>query len=188
MRRKLILIRHSLSEIEPDVPAAKWLLSEEGVARARTFAARVDPGTARCVFTSTEPKAAHTARLLGAPWHLPVEETAGLHEHERPEPRMLPRDQFEDLVRAVFTRPSEVVFGSESADAALERFGSAVMRAIDQTARDAVIVSHGTVIALFVAKHTGTDPFEFWKRQQMPFAVTLALPHLRLEKLTFLTQ
>jgi broad specificity phosphatase PhoE len=61
------------------------------------------------------------------------------------------------------------------------------MRLAGQTSRDVVAVTHGTVIALFVAKHTGTDPFEFWRRQQMPFAVTLTLPELRLEKLTFLT-
>lgn len=188
MPRRLILIRHSLSEIEPDVPVAKWQLSEEGVARARSFAGRLDPGTADRVFTSPEPKAAQTARHLGAAWNLPIEEVAGLHEHERPEPRVLPRDQFEELVRGVFARPSEVVFGAESANAALERFSAAVTRFIEPTTRDVVVVSHGTVIALFVAKRTGEDPFAFWKRQEMPFAVTLMLPALKLQTLTFLAR
>lgn len=187
MPRRLILVRHSLSKMEPEVPVANWRLSAEGVERARRFAARVEPGTADRVFTSPEPKAAQTAAILGAAWRLPVVEVAGLHEHERPEPRILPRDRFEELVRGVFTRPSEIVFGAESADQAFERFNAALARLVEHDTRDVVAVSHGTVIALFVARHTDTDPFEFWKRQEMPFAVTLTLPELTLETMTFPT-
>lgn len=184
--RRLILIRHSLSDVEPLVPVARWRLSPEGIARAAALAGRLQPGNAERIFTSPEPKALHTARILGAAWTLPVEEVAGLREHERPEARILPRDQFEERVRDVFARPSEVVFGAESADAALGRFDSTVAGLLEQSDRDVVIVSHGTVIALFVAKHTGREAFEFWKQQQMPFAVTLDLPALRLERTIFL--
>jgi broad specificity phosphatase PhoE len=168
------------------VPAARWGLSQEGIARAAAFAGRLQPGNADRIFTSPEPKALHTARILGAAWTIPVEEVEGLREHERPEARILSRDQFEERVRDVFARPSDVVFGAESADAALGRFDATAARLLEQSHRDVVIVSHGTVIALFVAKHTGTDAFEFWKQQQMPFAVILELPTLSLERTIFL--
>lgn len=168
------------------MPAARWRLSAEGIARAAALAGRLQPGNADRIFTSPEPKALHTARILGAAWTMPVEEVAGLREHERPEARILPSDQFEERVRDVFARPSEAVFGAESADAALGRFDFTVADLLEQSDRDVVIVSHGTVIALFVAKHTGRNAFEFWKQQQMPFAVTLELPALRLERTIFL--
>lgn len=184
--RRLTMVRHSLSEIRPDLPPALWRLSSDGVTRARSFAMRLDPGTATCVFTSSEPKAAETAHLLGGIWKVPVEEVAGLHEHERHEARILSRAQFEERIREMFARPSELVFGAESADDARRRFTATVMHLIRRTVGDLVIVSHGTVMALFVGAETGIEPFPFWKRQEMPFAVTLALPDLILEGTTFL--
>jgi hypothetical protein len=44
------------------------------------------------------------------------------------------------------------------------------------------IFSRGTVIALFVAAHSGVEPFAFWQQQKMPDAVAFALPGLKLER------
>ena len=166
--------------MDPAVPAAQWSLSPEGRARAGAFASRIDSGNAERVFTSVEPKAVQTAHALADAWKLPVEEVPGLHEHERPKPRMMSREQFEATVRDLFARPSELVFGAETADAARLRFSDAVMRLADNTERDVIVVSHGTVIALFAAAHAGVDAFDFWGQLDMPCAVTFTLPHLTL--------
>ena len=182
--RGLVLVRHSLPNIRADVPAAFWNLSTEGIARARTFATRVECGSADRIFTSADPKAVQTADALAGMWKLPVEEVAGLHEHERPEPRMMSGEQFEATIRDLFARPSRLVFGAETADAARLRFTAAVMRLVDRTDRDVIVVSHGTVISLFAAAHAGVDAFEFWKQLDMPCAVRFGLPELRLQRLT----
>ena len=181
--RRLMLIRHSVPDIRPEVAPALWDLSPDGIARARAFATRVEPGTADRILTSAEPKAVQTARVFAECWNLPVEEVSGLHEHERPEPRMLPRERFEARVRELFARPTELVFGAETADTARVRFTDAILRLVRRTDRDVVVISHGTVIALFVAAHSDVDAFTFWFQLQMPCAVTLALPELRLEEL-----
>lgn len=173
---RLILIRHSLSDVRPDAPPAKWTLSPEGVSRARAFARGIDLSRASRIFSSSEPKALETARVLGEVSGLPVEEVPGLHEHERPETGLVTREQFEAKVTALFSRPSEVVFGSESADAARQRFTAAVTGLVQRHHGDIVIVTHGTVMALFVAAHTGKDAFEVWRQQQMPCAAILTLP------------
>ena len=174
--RRLILIRHSLSAVRADLPPAQWHLAPEGVTRARAFARRLDPGNASRIFTSSEPKAVETALVLGEIWRLPVEEVPGLHEHERPENRIVSAEQFEATIAALFARPSEIVFGSESADAARQRFAAAVASLVARHDGDIVIVTHGTVMALFIALHTGKDAFDIWKEQQMPCATTLTLP------------
>ena len=174
--RRLILIRHSVSAVDPDVPPAEWHLTPEGVTRAEALARSFDPGTASCIFSSSEPKALETARVLGEIWRLPVEEVPGLHEHERPANRILSAEQFEATIGALFARPSEIVFGAESAGAARQRFAAAVTGLVERHDGDIVIVTHGTVMALFVALHTGRDAFEVWKQQQMPCATTLTLP------------
>ena len=178
--RKLVLVRHSVPEIRRDVPAADWRLSEAGLARARTFAKRLDPGTARTVFTSEEPKAIETAQALAFEWGLEVTRAAGLHEHERPQAQMLTRDAFEARVRDLFARPDERVFGAESAARARRRFTMAVMRAVTASTDDVIVVSHGTVITLFAAEAGGVEPFAFWKKLEMPCAVELSLPDLQV--------
>jgi broad specificity phosphatase PhoE len=185
MPRRLVLVRHSTPEIQRQVPAAQWPLSAEGAARARAFAARLDPGTATRLCTSTEPKARDTARALADVWQLPVEDVPGLHEHERPGVPIMTREEFDGRIREMFERPDHRVFGAESAEQARRRFSKAVLRLVQQSREDIVVVTHGTVMALFVAACTGTDAFVFWKRQQMPCAATLALPELTLERLTF---
>ena len=99
---------------------------------------------------------------------------------------MLTREAFEARVRDLFARPSELVFGSETADQARRRYTMAVMRLVTSTSADVVIVSHGTVITLFVAEAAGVNPFAFWQRLEMPSAVTLSLPDLKVESTTFL--
>jgi broad specificity phosphatase PhoE len=184
--RSLILIRHSTPDIRRDIPAAEWHLSPDGAARARAFSQRLHPSAGARVFTSCEPKAVETAQLLAEEWGLEVETVPGLHEHERPEAQMLSRAAFDQSIRDLFAQPRTLVFGAETADGARRRFTIALMRLVARTAGDVLVVTHGTVLTLFVAETTGVEPYAFWKRQQMPFAVNLTLPDLRLERTTFL--
>ena len=177
-----MLVRHSLPEIRRDVPAAQWGLSDAGRTRATAFARHVDPGSARTVFTSEEPKAMQTGAALASAWGLDVQAIPGLHEHERPKAQMLSREQFEDRIRQMFARPSDLVFGAESAERARRRFTTALMRLFVRSSEDVIVVSHGTVMTLFVAEATGVDPFAFWKKLEMPCAVTLSVPELHFRE------
>ena len=56
------------------------------------------------------------------------------------------------------------------------RFAEAVAGLVARHDGDIVIVTHGTVMALFIASHTGQDAFELWKQQDMPCATVLTLP------------
>jgi len=80
---KLVLIKHSLPEIQPDLPARRWRLSEEGRRRCRPLADRLVAHVPERIFTSREPKAMETAALVGSRLGLPVEPRDGLHEHDR---------------------------------------------------------------------------------------------------------
>jgi broad specificity phosphatase PhoE len=178
--RSLILIRHSVPEIRRDVPAAQWRLSDDGIARARELARRVAAPDSTRIFTSVEPKAKETARVLAEEWRTTCEAIPGLHEHERPEAQLMTREAFELKVRELFARPNEKVFGSESADRARRRFTMAVMKLVSSTAGDVVVIAHGTVITLFVAEAAGVEPFAFWKKLEMPGVTRLTLPELKL--------
>jgi broad specificity phosphatase PhoE len=134
------------------------------------------------VVTSLEPKAIETGQIVADRLGKPLVCAPDLHEHERGRVNLFPsREAFEARLADLFACPRSLVFGSETADQARARFAKAVA---DVTARypggDLIVVSHGTVIALFVAHVAGLEPFPFWKRLGLPCFVVLSLPGLDL--------
>lgn len=87
-------------------------------------------------------------------------------------------------MKELFARPHELVFGRETAAAALARFDAAVsaVLAAVPAADDVVIVSHGTVISLYVAAHSGVDGLDLWRRLGLPSVVVVDRDDLRLEQ------
>jgi broad specificity phosphatase PhoE len=122
-----------------------------------------------------------TAALVGERLGIYVEAVEGLHEHERRHVPIMELTALESLVADFFARPRELVFGDETAAQAMMRFSRAVNRLIRETGEgNLVIVAHGTVISLFVAARNHLDPYELWKRLDLPSYVVLALPALTL--------
>ena len=74
----LILVKHSLPEIDPSVPAAEWRLSREGRRRARILGERLDRYNPDRIFSSTEPKSMETAEIAAGNLNVPVEVVQGL--------------------------------------------------------------------------------------------------------------
>jgi broad specificity phosphatase PhoE len=162
-----VLVKHSLPEIEPTIDAAEWRLGEEGRVRCLALAMVLSAYELDGIVSSTEPKAEETARIVGEVLSLDVELDERLREHDRTGTGWLGAERFGESVKAAFARPSEVVYGGESIDAARERFAAAAERP------GTAIVSHGTVISAFAAARTGTDPFELWGRLGLPSLVVL---------------
>ena len=177
----LYLIKHSMPEKVADRPAREWLLGDEGRALAARLGERLAGlGIARLV-SSVEPKARETAEVMGARLGLAVTAEEGLHEHERERvPLFRDPSVLDAAVRDMFARPGEVVFGDESADQAHDRYAAAMHRVIGDGSDSIAVVSHGTVMALFVARQGGLDPFPLWKSLGLPSCVTLSLPELRM--------
>jgi broad specificity phosphatase PhoE len=187
---KLILVRHSLPEFVTGVPASRWQLSAEGRRRCETLAERLAAYDLAAIVASQEPKAAETGQIIANALGLPFETAPGLHEHERGVVRDLgSQEDFQAQVTRFFEHPGELVLGHETADQAHARFAAAVVRVLEQYPKGApaspsgqslVIVSHGTVMTLFIARANGFDPIPFWKSLGLPAFAVLSLPALRL--------
>jgi broad specificity phosphatase PhoE len=165
----VLLVRHSLPELDPALPAEEWRLSEEGRRRCRPFAARLREHAPTAIVASTEPKVRETAELIGVELGLTVRESAALRETARRTVPWLEAEELQRGIRALFERPEEVVFGEESASAALARFSAAVDGLDEQT----VVVSGGTVISLYAAARTGQDAYELWSSLELPDLVVV---------------
>ncbi|HXH22188.1 MAG TPA: histidine phosphatase family protein [Dehalococcoidia bacterium] len=175
---KLLLIKHSLPDVRPEHPPSRWRLSPEGSRRALDLAEALRLfGLAR-LYASSEPKASQTAALVAERLGVPWEARGGLEEHHRDHEPFLPEEEFQERVAALFARPSERVFGDESADEARARFAAAVEALVADD--DVGIVAHGTVISLLVAAKSGLDAFSLWRRLGLPSYVVLETPSWRV--------
>ena len=173
----LVLVKHSLPEIDPAVPAKDWHLSEEGCVRSRILGEELDRYDLDLAISSIEPKAIETAEIVSGLLNVPVEVVEGLHEHERENVGFLEKERFEQSIRRFYEQPADLVFGEETADSAHDRFSKTVYGLSDRIPQEnTAIVTHGTVLSQFVSRNSDLEPFALWKELGLPSWVVLSRP------------
>jgi broad specificity phosphatase PhoE len=179
--RSLILVKHSLPEIVPVVPAHQWHLSEKGRLQCIALAKRLTCHLPGCIVSSKEPKAVETAQLVADHVGQTVQIIEGLHEHDRSNVEWTSEERFEAQVAAFFRHPDRLVMGTETASEARKRFTQAVTSVLQEHPNDTVVIfAHGTVITLFVAQAVGLEAFRLWKQLGLPSFVVMSLPEVEL--------
>jgi len=172
----LIFVRHSLVDRVDGVPAREWNLSEDGRVRAKQLIGKLFAYKPETIVSSDEPKAQQTAEIISEGLGLKYSVKRNLHEHDRRQVPFLANDEFQTLVQKFFAKPDTLVFGSETANQTLARFRDAVNSVLESSdAKTVLIVSHGTVISLFVSWLTGQSGYFFWKGLGLPSFVVLDL-------------
>jgi broad specificity phosphatase PhoE len=176
MTKYLILIKHSVPEIEQDQPANTWRLSNEGQRRAQRLAEELLSFEPEVILSSDEPKARQTADILSHHLQLDMQTLPDLREHDRSNVPFLSHAAFQTSIRDFFQRPDELVFGRETADQAYRRFYRAVHSIlIEYRNKTVIVVTHGTVISLFVSRLTGSSDIELWNQLGLPSFVAMDL-------------
>lgn len=177
--RRLVLVRHSMPEIEPGRPASSWRLGETGRRRAELLASRLGGFSPCLVWSSREPKSVETAETIAGALGAPVEVADGLEEHHRSSvPFYATREEFEERVERFFQSPGQLVFGDETADQAGLRMAEAIAGVLEVGHADSIVVTHGTVMTLYAASVAGVQAMSFWRRLGLPSYVVLSLPSM----------
>ena len=166
---KLLLIKHAKPLVDPAIPSHEWGLSDEGRAQCATLADRLRPHAPALIFSSDEPKAIQTAELLSTHLNIPRRPAPGFHEHDRSNVPQMRTGEFISAMAHFFRHPTQKVLGLESAHRCATRFNNAVHTLKDQHPTEILgVVTHGTVLALHLADLTDQDPFQLWRRMQLP--------------------
>ena len=167
--RKLILIKHARPQVEAEVPSEEWVLSEAGRIASEALAERLRPMGVGAVFSSLEPKAEETAKIVGEKLGVKVEVVKGLEEHDRSNVPMMRTGDFISAIAQFFREPDLLVLGKETAEEAGERFDDAIEGVMKRSdAQTVAVVTHGTVIALLAAARLKMDAFTLWRTMQLP--------------------
>jgi 2,3-bisphosphoglycerate-dependent phosphoglycerate mutase len=176
MTKHLILVKHSVPEIDEGRPANTWGLSSEGQLRAQQLAKELEGFQPEVIFSSDEPKAQETADIVAKRLQLRIRIHPDLHEHDRSNVTYLSHEAFQASIRDFFQKPDALVLGRETANQAYTRFYRAVHSILNEHRdKTVVIVTHGTVISLFVSRLTGSSDLELWNRLDLPSFVALDL-------------
>ena len=181
--RRLVLVKHSMPEIERDKPASAWKLGKVGRRRSELLAARLKEFSPCVIWSSNEPKAIETAEIVANDFGVPVKIADGLEEHHRDNVPFLSKEKFEQAVERLFRCPDRLVMGKETAEQARDRFATAINRLIDAGQADSIVVTHGTVMTLYAASVAGVQTMNFWRRLELPSYVVVTVPDMRIQSL-----
>jgi broad specificity phosphatase PhoE len=126
------------------------------------------------IFSSLGPKALETAALVAVRLRLMMEPCRNLHENDRTGLGFLAHDEFQRRLREFFQQPARITIGKETANRALQRFAKAIANLVSRAhGQHSAVVTHGTVLSLFVAQHNAARPFDLWSRLGLPSYVVL---------------
>ena len=176
MKKYLILVKHSVPEIEEDRPAREWKLSQEGRLRAHKLAGLLEAFHPEVIVSSPESKAEETSEIISKRLQIEIRVAQDLHEHDRSNVPYLSQAAFQTSMREFFQNPGELVFGRETANEAHARFYQALHGILNEyRSKTVVVITHGTVIALFVSRLTGSSDFELWTRMGLPSYIAIEL-------------
>jgi broad specificity phosphatase PhoE len=167
---QVLLVRHAMPLIEPDVPADQWQLGDDGRAAARKLALALP--RAPFALTSDEPKAQQTAEEVVAVRGGTLTVDARVAETRRPNAWDA---NFGELARQfVAGRQHD---GWESQRAVVRRFDAAVREALAVSAEvPVVVVNHGQALTLWLSSIGAVrDAPRFWSDLAFPDAWTVSL-------------
>ena len=139
-----LYVTHPQVRMDPAVPVPRWSLSEEGFARARSFAQHPLVKAVRRIVASDETKAIELAQAMSVTTGAPFTTDAEFGENDRSSTGYVPADRFERLADAFFAHPNASVEGWEPAAAAQARIVGAF---------EAALQFHGTISPIAFAGH-----------------------------------
>jgi broad specificity phosphatase PhoE len=181
MPTSLVLVKHALPVLDPATPPREWRLSREGEQQAKLLAQRLQAFAPLRLVSSPEPKALMTALIVATALGVDLSSAPGLEEYDRPAGPLLSKAEHERSNAGIFADLDARVLGAETGRQALNRFSAALDVLLTQTSAESlVVITHGTVISLFVAAHNDIEVFEFWRQLACSSYVVLDLPSFLL--------
>lgn len=176
--RRLVLVRHARVRLDPDVPPQIWELTDEGRADAERLARLAVLDGLEVVVTSPEPKARATAEPIARAAGVELRIERDLREAERGASPVDDRDGF--VKRVDDWLGGTPVPGWEERDLAAVRIVACVERLLAESSDSLVLVSHGTVLSLYLAWLRGQERVDLAEWEAIPLpAVAVVDPAAR---------
>ena len=164
---KLVLIRHSKTLLNKEMPTEQWILSEEGIKLAQKLATKAIIEKCEVIYSSLQTKALETALLIAKPNYIPIKTEQSLTETTS-----VTNGFFEDFENEIskWHKGEYRINDGETKAESLERFKNAIDRVVAREShRNYVgIVAHGNVLSIFSEYYSDKPSYDIHKTLQMP--------------------
>lgn len=168
---KITFIRHSQTQIDPDVPASDWKLSDEGMERAKKLAHHDAIKDIEIFYSSLQIKALTTADLLATPNGIPTKTDNRLTEITSFTNRYIPDiETYNRSVKDYYEGRIDRINEGETIQEALDRFNGAIQAIVEANpeAKNIGIISHGNILTLFAAQFKDLNRYDTHKKIRQP--------------------
>ena len=170
----IIFIRHAETKVYADLPATQWCLTDAAYQASKQLARELQKFKLKHILNSEEFKAKETGRVVAEELKLPWKTATNLHEHERKDVSVMAAEVWQQTIKDFFAKPDVFILGKqETANQALKRFDQAVRDVLKIYSEGVAIVTHASVMSLFVAQYNIVDAYTFWQGLKMPDSVVL---------------
>ncbi len=172
----LILIRHSKSLINPNIPIPTWGLSDEGVALAKKLGEIEQIKSLDVIYSSLQPKALETAILATKNIGIPIKTDDRLTESTSFTNKFVSPEQPQKNVEQYYSDRDLSINNGETFKEALERFNNAIndIVKVETDKKNIGIVSHGNILASFSSQYNNKDPYELVENMKQPDVAVFA--------------
>jgi broad specificity phosphatase PhoE len=166
----LYLVRHPETRVDLSIASCQWPLSEEGINQAQRLTRQPFWRQVAMIYSSDEPKAVTTARMVAAYTGLSWQTRSCLGELDRRAYQPPDIAAYRSAVTRMFSNPEQSIRGWETRAHAEERIVTCTQELVTENLGATVaIVSHGIILTVLVAHLTGlSERYEFWR--EMGFA------------------
>jgi broad specificity phosphatase PhoE len=165
MNNKFILLKHSKTIIDQNLPVSEWELEEEGLKKLNLLLTNPDFKNIDIIYASTEKKAIKTAEVFSKNHNLDIKTIDDFRELDRDKGEFGTQNSYLDLVSKTVKNRNQSFNNWETAQRALTRFSNGINKInAKYNNKIILIVSHGIILNLYFADLKGkiNQTYEFW--------------------------
>lgn len=165
---KIVLIRHSNTEVEPEKYNPLWRLSEKGIKNAEALASHSFVQDIDVLYTSNQLKALHTGIIVASQIGVFLKQHEDLTELTSLTNSW--KEDYEGFINDIYNCVIERYGDGESLAEATERFTIAVADIVakESEASTVGIVAHGNVLSLFASQYEDRTALQIHHAISMP--------------------
>ena len=173
---KIVLIRHSKTKIDPQVPITCWGLSEKGIDLANELSRNEIIKKMKVLYASLQTKSLETAVLLAKPNAIPIKTDDRLTEITSFTKKFITDPaQYEQTIKNFYLNKIDRINDGETKIEALDRFNKTIDEiTTNENDKEYIgIVSHGNILTHFSAQFKQIKAYETHKKIKYPDVAVL---------------
>ncbi|QKS71621.1 histidine phosphatase family protein [Paenalkalicoccus suaedae] len=184
---KLIFVKHSIPEMNSDLPHHEWQLSVEGKDQALKLANQLRSFKVNKFYSSEERSSIETTYLIASELLKRWEPVQGIsHDCQVVTAMKYPKPIWKEKIKQFLTMKDHVILGNETASDVKTRIKLELEKLISNVGsnEDICVITSSITMALFIEDYSSNQASELWDGFLEPIIAVIDLDSRRMTKLS----